>query len=127
MITETVIHACHDCQSCNIVKNGHAPSGKQQFRCKDCGRTGVLTPSEWYSESEKERIIAAYFERPSMRGVCRIFGVSRPTLAKWLKNAALSKPDLTPTLVDAEPADILELDEARVLKRSWNFNAKSTR
>ena len=28
---------------------------------------------------------AAYFERPSMRGISRIFGVSRNTLSKWLK------------------------------------------
>lgn len=115
MITETTIHSCPDCHSCDLVKNGHTIGGKQQFRCKACGRTGVLNPSEWYTEAEKERILAAYFERPSMRGVCRIFGVSRPTLAKWLKDAALAEPDLAPTLADAEATDVLELDEV------WSF------
>jgi hypothetical protein len=30
-------------------------------------------------------MIAAYYERPSMRGIERIFGVGRHTLAAWLE------------------------------------------
>jgi transposase-like protein len=40
-----------------------------------------------YTEDEKERIINAYYERPSMRGIERVFGVARQTLAVWLKKS----------------------------------------
>jgi transposase-like protein len=45
-----------------------------------------LNPSVLYTEAEKSQIVAAaYFERLSMRGIERIFGVARQTLAVWLK------------------------------------------
>ena len=85
MVTETVIHKCRGCGSSNIVKNGHNASGSQQFWCKDWGKRGVLKPRRGYTEEQKEQIIAAYYERSSMRGIERIFGVSRHTLAAWLE------------------------------------------
>ena len=85
MVTETIIHVCRSCSSSNIVKNGHNASGSQQIWCKDCGKRGVLKPKRGYTEAQKEQIIAAYYERPSMRGIERIFGVSRHTLSAWLQ------------------------------------------
>ena len=70
-----------------MVKNGHNPKRKQQYRCKTWGRSGVLNPSVPYTEAEKTQILAAYYERPSMRGIERIFGVARQTLAAWLKKS----------------------------------------
>ena len=84
--TQTTQHCSH-CQSKHIVKNGHNAKGKQQYRCKSCGRGGVLHPSVPYTEAQKERILNAYYERPSMRGIQRVFGVTRPTLATWLKKS----------------------------------------
>jgi transposase-like protein len=69
------------------VKNGHSPKGKQQYRCTACGRSGVLNPGVPYTEAEKTQILAAYYERPSMRGIERVFGVARQTLAAWLKKS----------------------------------------
>jgi transposase-like protein len=85
MVVEIIIHTCRHCGSQNIVKNGHNASGSQQFWCKDCGRRGVLQPKRGYTEEQKEQILAAYNERSSMRGIQRTFGVSRNTLASWLK------------------------------------------
>jgi transposase-like protein len=87
MIQETITYKCRRCQSGNIVKNGHNGQGKPQYWCKDCGMRGVLYLNPRYTEAEKEQIIAAYHERPSMRGIERIFGVSRQTLANWLKKS----------------------------------------
>ena len=78
-------YACRNCSSENIVKNGHSGSGSPQYKCKECGQYGVLQPSRGYTTEQREQIINAYYERPSMRGIQRIFGVSRPTLANWLK------------------------------------------
>jgi len=89
MIHAKITCHCFHCQSKNIVKNGHNPKGKQQYRCKNCGRGGVLNPTVPYTEAEKEQIINAYYERPSMRGIERVFGVTRQTLATWLKKSRL--------------------------------------
>ncbi len=85
MIKTTITHQCHHCGSENIVKNGHNGSGSQQVWCKDCDKCCVLEPKRGYTESQKEQVIAAYHERPSMRGIQRVFGVSPQTLANWLK------------------------------------------
>ena len=85
MIVETTVHTCRRCTSPHIVKNGRNACGHQQFKCKDCGMSAVLQPKVAYSEERKAEILKAYQERPSMRGIQRIFGVSRQTLASWLK------------------------------------------
>ncbi len=87
MIQETYTYLCPHCASRNIVKNGHNAQGKQQYRCKACGKSGVLNASERYTLAQKEQILNAYYERPSMRGIERIFGVARQTLASWLKKS----------------------------------------
>ena len=87
MIKETVtkVYRCRACNSVNIRKNGYNPYGSLQYYCKDCGAYKILNPKVKYSEARKEEIIKSYFERSSMRGVCRIFDVSRMTLSSWLK------------------------------------------
>jgi transposase-like protein len=88
MIREIITYECTSCGSTNIVKNGKNRYGKQQFKCKDCGKQAVLNPnSEKYSKEQKEQILATYQERPSMRGIQRIYGISRNTLASWLKKS----------------------------------------
>ena len=85
MIISEEIHSCRDCQSTHIVKNGKNVSGNQQYRCKDCGSSKVLTPTGRYSEQDKERILRGYQERSRLRDLSRVSGVSRKTLTAWLK------------------------------------------
>lgn len=87
MIQKIVTYARCYCDSVHIVKNGHNAQGQQQYWCKKCGKRAVLELRPRYTEEEKEQIIADYHERSSMRGVVRVFGVSRPTLATWLKKS----------------------------------------
>ena len=87
MIIESIICKCTKCGSENIVRNGHDDKGKQKFNCKECGFSGTLNPYIAYSEEEKEKIINSYYERSSMRGIERVYGVARQTLAKWLKKS----------------------------------------
>ncbi len=118
MIKTTKIHTCTKCNSSDIIKNGTDKNGKQKFRCPTCDAWGTLEPSVPYTEERKEEILRAYQERPSMRGINRIFGVARQTLARWLKDKAASLPDLCDTLDEAKEDDILELDEL------WSFVLK---
>ena len=87
MIQEVITHRCPHCRSREVVKNGHNSKGKQQYRCKACGRSGVLNPSVPYTEAQRAQIVAAYYERPSLRGIERIFGVARQPVATWLKKS----------------------------------------
>jgi len=50
-----------------------------------------------------------------MRGVARSQGVSRPTLVKWLLEAAEKAPEISETLEEPIPTDVLEADEV------WRF------
>ena len=73
---------CSHCQGADVKRDGHTAAGKQRYRCKTCGRISRENPQyERYNAAQKEQILRAYNERPSMRGIQRIFGVSRPTLA----------------------------------------------
>jgi transposase-like protein len=87
MIAKHIVYTCPNCDSQNMVKNGHNASGSQQYYCKGCGKRGVLEPKRGYTEAQKEQILSAYTERSSMRGIQRTFGVIRPTLAAWPKKS----------------------------------------
>lgn len=76
---------CTKCNSENIVKNGHNGAGKQQYLCKNCGARRILEREKKYNEARKGEILRVYFERASLRGVERIFHVSRLTVSGWLK------------------------------------------
>lgn len=56
-------------------------------------------------------MLRAYSERPSMRGIERIFGVVYRTLKRWLPEADDELPELVETLAQAQTDDVLELDE----------------
>ena len=79
-----------------------------------CNAFGTLNPSVKYTPERKAEILSAYHERSSLRGIERTFGVARQTVAKWLKEKADSLPE-TPPLKEAQPDDVLELDEL------WSF------
>ena len=93
MIVETTVHTCTKCQSTHVIKNGTNACGNQQYHCKDCGAYAVLNPHRRYPDQQKARILRAYHERGSMRGIERIFGVSRQTLATWIKKKSSERPN----------------------------------
>jgi transposase-like protein len=86
MLTQT-LHCSH-CGSDHLVSNGHAKNGKLRYQCQDCKKYGRQSPgSNAYDEKTKALILAAYQERPSIRGLRRVFGVARNTVAAWLKKS----------------------------------------
>jgi transposase-like protein len=79
---------CCRCDSTNTIRHGYTAKSKQRYRCHDCGRCFVEDPaSPAYDPARKEEILRAYHERTSLRGVSRIFGVSRNTVTGWLKKS----------------------------------------
>ena len=121
MIQSIITHRCTKCKSIQIIKNGTDYKSKQKFRCLDCDAYGTLEPqSPSYPEFVKELLLRTYRERASMRGVARIFGVARQTLARWIKEKAAVLPDLADTLETARADDVLELDEI------WSFVSRKS-
>jgi len=86
MVTLTL--TCLRCGSQNLIRHGKAPNGKQKYRCKDCGQNSRQDPaSRAHDPVFRARVLATYHERSSQRGVCRVFGIGRQTLATWLKKS----------------------------------------
>ncbi|HMG35757.1 MAG TPA: helix-turn-helix domain-containing protein [Blastocatellia bacterium] len=57
--------------------------------CRDCGRQSRDKPqTSGYSRERREEILRAYQESGSIRGLARIFGVSRNTVSSWLKDGS---------------------------------------
>lgn len=54
----------------------------------------------------------------SLRGLERIYAISRQRISAWIKEHVKGLPDLKDTLLPAQPGDILEYDEA------WSFVLK---
>lgn len=107
MICTSITHFCPCCGSEKLVKNGHDYKGAQKYHCKSCGRYGTLHAQHGYSETLRTQVRRAGLERISLRGIERVFGLSRRTISRWL-----------PTWVERLPAqidDVLELDEL------WSF------
>jgi len=134
MIEITTRHHCRDCESENIVKNGRNRYGNQQYLCRDCGSSKVLVPKVRYTEEKKEEILRSYQERSSLRGVSRIFNVSRQTVASWLKKKFEKAPTIEETVAPVQNEDTLEIDElwSFVYRRSdqvwlWTVMCRRTR
>jgi transposase-like protein len=81
---------CPRCGRRALVRNGHAPSGKQKFWCRACHRHSREQPSpNSYSAEQRADILRAYAAGTSLRGLSRTFGVSRNAVSRWLKRAAI--------------------------------------
>jgi transposase-like protein len=89
----TITLHCPNCGGTNVVRNGHASNGKQRFLCRGCRKSFREDPeSPSYSPEERRQILATYEERASLRGLTRIFGVSRNTVSKWIREDAEALP-----------------------------------
>ena len=79
---------CYHCGGERLARNGLTQNGKQRYLCFDCRRMSRNDPqANGYTEEERERILRAYHERSSLRGLSRTFGVSRNTVTSWLKKS----------------------------------------
>lgn len=95
MITVTI--TCLHCGSDQLVRNGHAPNGKQRYRCRACGRQSRENPApNGYTEEKRSEILKALHERSSLRGIERTFGVSRNTVVAWMKKKIRNSPASQP-------------------------------
>jgi insertion element IS1 protein InsB len=119
---------CPDCGSGRHKKNGHIHNGKQNYRCKDCDRQFVAD-CEFKSigEETRELIKKALLERNSLRGICRIFGVSLTWLLGFVAALYVRLPtDLGLNLqINGLPGSTVRLFTVEA-DEMWSFVAKKS-
>jgi len=63
---------CRACNSQYIVKNGYTHSGKQNFKCRDCGRQFIMAPRHQpISKETRELSDRLLLEKISLAGIVR--------------------------------------------------------
>lgn len=90
---ETQLPICPGCESKRVVKNGKIHNGKQNHKCKDCGRQFVEDPQQKrISDDTKSLIDALLLERISMAGIARVAKVSEPWLQQYVNEKYANVP-----------------------------------
>ena len=91
---------CPACSSIRTVKNGHIHTGKQRFKCNDCGRQFVENPDKKIIDVfKKELIDRLLLERISLAGIARAVQVSE----QWLQDYVNQKYAAIPRVVKISP------------------------
>lgn len=112
----TITLHCPRCLSDALVRNGHAPNGKQLYRCRACGRQSRQNPTPHaYPEARREEILHARprTQQPA-RSHAHIWRLSHDGVVLDQKKGS-QLPLLSTTLVAPDPENPtstrLELDE----------------
>lgn len=115
MIQDIVTHSCPKCGSLEMVRNGRDYKGAQKYYCKACDSYGTLTAQRGHVPEVRAQIKRAVLERVSLRGIERIFRISRRTVHRWLEGWIAELPAIETTVAPVQADDVLELDEL------WSF------
>jgi len=110
---------CPSCLSDSIKKNGHIYNGKQNYRCKVCGRQFVEDRAlPEIDERTKEIVVNLLLERLSLRGICRSLGVSLTWLLWFFQKIAAEIPEDMAIVKKQKSRITIEIDEM------WSFVGK---
>lgn len=94
------IPLCPRRSSGQVVKNGRIQNGKQNHRCKTCGRQFVQNPqSKVISRETKKLINKLLLEKLPLAGIARVADVSEP----WLQTYVNRKYETVPKQVESKP------------------------
>ena len=97
---------CPACFSPRYKKNGHTHNQKQNHRCKECGRQFILNPQRRKVDSKQRDLIERLLlERISLRGICRVMGVSLQWLLQYMVQLYEQQPLDLNFQVIANPED----------------------
>jgi IS1 family transposase/transposase-like protein len=78
---------CPKCESSNIIKNGIARSGKQNYKCHSCQCQFVENPTHYHISQEKIDLIdRLLLERLSLAGIARAVPISESWLQDYVND-----------------------------------------
>lgn len=84
---------CPSCHSIKIKKNGSTHYGKQNHKCKSCGRQFVLNNTHTISAEKRAIVRKLLKERLSLRAICRVLDISMTWLMDFALKAWIQTPD----------------------------------
>ncbi len=117
--------ACPGCGSIQFKKNGHIHSGKQNHRCKACGRQFVASAEDRIMADEQRTLIEHLLrERISLRGICRAVGVSLTWLLHFMVECFAACPDHLHVPRPAGPAEVVLHQLEAEADEMWSFVEK---
>ena len=115
---------CPHCTSKHTVKNGHIHNGKQNHKCKSCGRQFVENPrNKIIGQETKELIDKLLLRTLPLAGIARVAEVSE----LWLQGYVNHKYEAVPKCVESKPkkGDALASKAMRSGRLQGPRNAKS--
>jgi transposase-like protein len=84
---------CPVCQSSHVVKNGRIHNGKQNFKCRECGRQFVPDPqNKIIDQATKTLIDKLLLEKIPLAGIARVADVSEPWLQSYVNEKYQNVP-----------------------------------
>ena len=90
---------CPSCASTRIVKNGKTHTGKQNHKCRECGRQFVEDPQHQPIDDATKRLVdKLLLEKLSLAGIARVAEVSEG----WLQEYVNGKYKRVPRHVDVD-------------------------
>ena len=91
---------CPSCESESVVKNGRIHNGKQNYKCKNCGRQFVENPrNKRISQQTRDLIDKLLLEKIPLAGIARVCDVSE----SWLQDYVNRKYAAVPRQVQVSP------------------------
>jgi insertion element IS1 protein InsB len=111
--------SCPTCGSHDIMKNGTTRRGKQNYKCKDCGRQFVEDPQWKPKDRDTVSLINLLLvEKIPLAGIARATGVSKSWLQKYVNNFYETVPQEVEVLPKVNGKLVVQMDEL------WSFVAK---
>lgn len=76
---------CPNCESDHVVKNGRTHFGKQNYKCRGCGRQFVeQAQKKRISQETWEEVDRLLKEKVSLAGITRVTGISGTGLQRYV-------------------------------------------
>ena len=89
--------SCPSCESKYIVKNGKIHNGKQNYKCRDCGRQFVENRQQKIiTQATKNLIDKLLLEKIPLAGIARVTEVSET----WLQSYVNAKYEALPKTIE---------------------------
>jgi insertion element IS1 protein InsB len=82
---------CIKCKGSQIKKNGHSKYGKQNYQCLECKKQ-FIGEAKRINVEDKEVIGKLLLERITLRGICRVMGISIRWLLYYIKELYSNLP-----------------------------------
>ena len=84
-LKESKMPSCPRCHGRQVVKNGVTYLGKQNFKCRKCGRQFVENPQQKLISAEMwKQVDKLLLEKISLAGIARVVGISETWLQKYV-------------------------------------------